>query len=46
MTFGMLEEEFPAGTEVFSKGEPCKYIIFIISGKVVINMEDENANIK
>jgi len=40
ITFGMLEEEIPAGAEIYTEGDCCEYTIFIIEGKVSIEMLD------
>jgi CRP-like cAMP-binding protein len=42
MTFGMHEEKLESHTEVFTQGEQCEFIIFIVEGKVDIKMEDKN----
>ena len=38
ITFGMLEEEIPTGADLYTEGDCCEYTIFIIEGKVNIEM--------
>jgi hypothetical protein len=40
LTFGMLEEEFTDGTQIYTEGDMCEFTIFIIEGKVNIEMMD------
>jgi hypothetical protein len=36
----MLEEEIPSGAEIYTEGDECEYIIFIIEGNINIEMLD------
>ena len=41
----MLEEQIYSGNEIISKGDDCESIIFIISGLVDIEIEDEEGEV-
>ena len=38
----MLEEQIYDGVEIYSSGDYCDSIIFIIDGQVIIEIEDEH----
>ena len=45
MTFGMLEDRLDSQYELFTKGDNCQFIIFLIHGKVNISMGNENGDL-